>query len=198
MRTLLVATSLLALCLGAAGQARGRGTGLGGVPPLVGGLPGTGAPGSRPFGRGVFPGTRFAHRRTFLGGYAPFAAYPDLIEPYPEAVPQPQVIVIREEREQATPPVPLVQPKLIELPASSEKPRPEATLPTMLVWRNGQHEEVKQYAVIGPFLYDYTKPPTARKISLNNLDLDATLRANSERGGQFLIPNSPSEVTVRF
>ena len=198
MRTPLVTISLLVLCLGAAGQARGRGTGLGGVPPLAGGLPGTGAPGSRPFGRGFLPGARFAHTRSFLGGYAPFAAYPDLVEFYPEAAPQPQVIVIRDEREQATPAVSLVESKLIELPVSNERSRLQPTQPTVLVWRNGQSEEVKQYTISGLFLYDYTKPRASRRISLDELDLDATERANQQRGVQFLIPAGPSEVTVRF
>jgi len=199
VRTLIgITVSLLALAVGAAGQARGRGTGLGGLPPLAGALPGTGAPGSRTFGRGVFRGGRFAHARTFFGGYAPYGLYPDFVDPYPEGVAQPQVVVIRDEREQAMPPALPVQPKLIELPASSEKPQRQATLPTVLVWRNGQREEVKQYAVIGPFLYDYSKPPTPRRISLNDLDLDATRRTNDERGVQFLIPTSPSEVTIRF
>lgn len=195
MRTLLgVAVSLLALGLGAAGQARGMRVGLGSGPQLTGGLPGTGV---RPLGRRSFFGTRFGRARGFLGAYAPFAGYPDVIEPYGDE--GPQVIVIRDERESTPAPAAVMQPKLIELPASQEgKPRPQATVPTVLVWRNGQRQEVKQYAVIGQFLYDYSKPPTPRRISLDDLDLDATLHANSERGVQFLVPTSPSEVTVRF
>ena len=49
-----------------------------------------------------------------------------------------------------------------------------STLPTVLVWRSGRREEVKQYAISGSFLYDYTKPRASRRISLDELDLDAT------------------------
>jgi hypothetical protein len=121
------------------------------------------------------------------------------MEPYAEEDPQPQFIVIREEREQAPTPPPVVQPKLIEIPASAQgKSNPEPTVPTVLVLRNGQQEEVKRYSVIGQFLYDYTKPPSPRRIALDDLDLDATDRANQQRGVRFLVPTSPSEVTVRF
>ena len=125
-------------------------------------------------------------------------AYADFPEFYIAEASQPQVVVLREEREQTPAAISVVQPKLIELPASSEKPRPQVALPTVLVWRSGQREEVKQYAVNGSFLYDYTRPRAARRISLDDLDLGATEFANQQRGVQFLIPASPSEVTVRF
>ena len=192
MRTLVgIVVSLLALGLGAAGQVRGGG--LGGIPPLSRGLPATGV---RSLGRGFFSGSRFAHRRSFWPGYA--IGYADFGEPYVEEAPQPQVIVLREERDYAPAPASVVQPKLIELPASADKARPEAAPPTVLVWRNGQRDEVRQYAVIGSFLYDYTRPRAARRIALDDLDLDASEHANQQRGVQFLIPASPSEVTVRF
>jgi hypothetical protein len=190
-----VAISILLLGLGAAGQARGMGTGLGGVPPLAGGLPGTGAP---RLSGGFFPPARFA-RRHFGLGLGGFWGYAGLVEPYAEEGPQPQFIVIREEREQAPTPPAVVQPKLIEIPVSAQgKSKPEPTEPTVLVLRNGQQEEVKRYSVVGQFLYDYTNPPGPRRISLSDLDLEATERANSQHGVQFLLPASPSQVTVHF
>ena len=84
------------------------------------------------------------------------------------------------------------------MPAWVEKVWPQPTPPTVLVWRSGQHEEVREYAISGAFLYDYSKPRASRRISLDDLDLDATERANQQRGVPFLIPASPSEVTVRF
>jgi len=92
----------------------------------------------------------------------------------------------------------VVEPKLIEVPAAVEKTPRQPSLPTVLVWRNGQREEVQEYAISGAFLYDYSKPRASRRISLDDLDLEATERANQQRGVQFLIPASPSEVTVRF
>jgi len=187
-RLMAIAASLLALTLGVAGQPRGGG--LGSIPGLPGGLPGTGV---RGMGRGFFPGGRNRFGRGFWPWYG--VGYADFDEPYVEEVPQPPVIV---ERELVPAPARSVQPKLIEVPGSVEKARAEAAMPTVLVWRNGGREEVKQYAVIGSFLYDYSKPRAARRIPLDQLDLEASERANQQRGVQLLIPASPSEVTVRF
>lgn len=184
-----IVAGLLALGLGAAAQPRGGGRG--GIPPLAPGLPRAGV---RPIGRGFFPRARFGYRRGFWPWYG--VGYADFEEPYFEEPPRPQVNVADEERDHT--PASVMQPKLIELPASVEKTPPRPALPTVLVWRNGQREEVKEYAIAGSFLYDYTKPRASRRIPLDDLDLDATASANQQRGVQFLIPAGPSEVTVRF
>jgi len=174
-----VAVSLLALVLGAAGQSRGGG--------LRGGGFGVRAP-----GRGFSSAGRFDQRRGFWPWYG--LGYADYSEPYYEA-PPPQVFP--PPFPELVAPVAVVQPKLIEVPGSVDK-APQPTQPTVLVFRNGQREDVKEYAMSGPYLYDYTKPRAARRISVDDLDLEATERANQQRGVQFLIPTSPSEVTVRF
>jgi len=193
-----IAVSFLVLALVPASQARGgfRGIGPGGtrfgtLPPLTGGLPGTGI---RPLGRGFSRG-RFGFREGFWPWYG--WGYADFDEPYLEEGRQPPVVVLREEP-QARPAAHVVEPKLIEVPAAVEKTPRQPSLPTVLVWRNGQREEVQEYAISGAFLYDYSKPRASRRISLDDLDLEATERANQQRGVQFLIPASPSEVTVRF
>jgi hypothetical protein len=99
--------------------------------------------------------------------------------------------------ERVAPPA-VMQPKLVELPETVRKTPAQPSLPTVLVWRNGEREEIQQYTIAGAFLYDYSKPRASRKIPLDDLDLDATERANQQRGVQVLIPSSPSEVTVRF
>lgn len=173
-----ITVSVLALALGAAAQPRGGGwRGLSGT-----GVGSLGRAGGRPgYGRNVWP--------WYGAGYADFS------QPYYEEAPPPQVLPPIPEP--ALPP-PTVQPKLIELPAVIQKAPAQPALPTVLVWRNGQQEEVKQYTISGPFLYDYTKPRAARRVALDDLDLDATERANQRRGVQFLMPSSPSEVTVQF
>ena len=200
MRTLpAIAVSLLVLVLVPASQARGgfRGIGSGGarfgtLPPLSGGLPGTGI---RPFGRG-FSRERFGFREGFWPWYG--WGYGDFDEPYLEESPRPPVILLRDDAQARSAPAHVVEPKLIEVPATVEKTPRQPSLPTVLVWRNGQREEVKEYAISGAFLYDYSKPRASRRISLDELDLEATERANQQRGVQFLIPASPTEVTVRF
>jgi len=186
-RLMAIAVSILALTVGVAGQPRGGG--LGSIPTLPGGLPGTGV---RGMGRGFFPGGRNRFGRGFWPWYG--VGYADFDEPYVEEVPQPPVIM---ERGRVPAPARLVQPKLIEVPGSVEKAR-QPIQSTVLVLRNGQREEVKEYAISGPYLYDYSKPRASRRIPLDDLDLDATERANQLRGVQLLIPASPSEVTVQF
>ena len=171
-----ITVSALALTLGAAGQPRG------------GGWRGLTGPVARPVGR---PGGRLGYGRNIWPWYG--VGYADSSEPYYEEAPLPQVLPPIPE-----PVSPPVQPKLIELPAVVQKTPAQPALPTVLVWRNGQQEEVRQYTISGPFLYDYTKPRAARRVALDDLDLDATERANQRRGVPFLLPSSPSEVTVQF
>jgi len=203
---LLLSASLLALVVCPVAQARGGGVGRGGfagigrggarfgtLPPLTGGLPGARV---RLVGRGFSHGSRFEHRQGYGLGYG-YWGYGDYGEPYVEDR-QAQVIVLRDEQVSKPAPAHVVEPKLIEVPGSVEKARPQPTLPTVLVWRSGQREDVREYAISGAFLYDYSKPRASRRIPLDDLDLEATERANHERGVQFLIPASPGEVTVRF
>lgn len=205
VRTLLaISASLLALAVCLPCQARGgfgggvgiHGGGLGripplgNIPPLVGGLPGTGF---RPFGRGFSRG-RFRYGE----GFWPWWGYAYLDDgTYMEQGSQPPVVIFRDEPQARPAPAHVVEPKLIEVPGSVEKAR-QLTPPTVLVLRNGQREEVKEYAISGQYLYDYSKPRASRRIALDDLDLEATERANQQRGVQFLIPANPNEVTVRF
>lgn len=67
-----------------------------------------------------------------------------------------------------------------------ETPRP----PTTLVFKDGHEVEVDNYAVVGPTLFDLT-PGHARRVSLADLDLEATRRVNDDRGVVFEVPSSP-------
>jgi hypothetical protein len=66
-------------------------------------------------------------------------------------------------------------------------PLPE---PTLLVFRDGRKVEVGNYAIIGATLFDLT-PGHARKIALDDLDLDATRKQNDDRGIIFQLPATP-------
>lgn len=77
----------------------------------------------------------------------------------------------------------------------TEEPRPEresATTEddsprTLLVFKDGRQMEVSNYAIMGSTLYLFAGDH--RKISLADLDLDATRRANDDRGVEFRVPN---------
>lgn len=93
------------------------------------------------------------------------------------------------------------QPSVWEAPAA--KPSQPATrsytssapapmLPaTVLVYKDGRTVEVHNYAIIGQTLWNLSEQ-MARKIPLADLDLDATAKANDDRGVAFKIPGSPN------
>jgi hypothetical protein len=63
--------------------------------------------------------------------------------------------------------------------------------PTVLVFRNGHHQEVTNYAIMGDTLYSFDEG--RKKIALAELDIPATIKANDERGLEFRVPPSPSK-----
>jgi hypothetical protein len=61
--------------------------------------------------------------------------------------------------------------------------------PTVLVFRDGRHLEIGNYAIQGDLLYNLDgKGP--RKIKLADLDLAKTVQANDERGNEFRLPKN--------
>jgi len=61
--------------------------------------------------------------------------------------------------------------------------------PTVLVFRDGHKQEVKNYAIVGQMLWDFSAKGT-RKIPLADLDLDTTRKLNDDRGVDFVLPKS--------
>ena len=60
---------------------------------------------------------------------------------------------------------------------------------TVLVFRDQHQREIHNYAIVGQTLWNFT-PQRAEKISLAELDLPATSKANDDRGVDFRIPRS--------
>lgn len=58
---------------------------------------------------------------------------------------------------------------------------------TLLVFKDGRHVEVQNYAIVGDMLYDMT-PGHSHKVLLADLDLDATTKQNDQRGIDFRLP----------
>lgn len=61
--------------------------------------------------------------------------------------------------------------------------------PTLLVFKDGHKVEVTNYAIVGATLFDLT-PGHARKVTLADLDLEATRKQNDDRGVNFQLPQS--------
>lgn len=73
-------------------------------------------------------------------------------------------------------------------PASAPASQPAADQePTVLVFSDGHRLEVRNYVIVGNNLYDFANG-RRRTISLSDLDLPATYRANEERGNDFHLP----------
>jgi len=59
---------------------------------------------------------------------------------------------------------------------------------TVLVFRDKHQEEVENYAILGDTLWNFA-PGHTQKISLEDLDLAATKKANEDRGMTFRLPS---------
>lgn len=75
-------------------------------------------------------------------------------------------------------------------PAPAPQPAPEPTeaAATLLVFRDGHHLEVSNYAIMGNTLFILT--PERKKIPLADLDLQATAQQNDDRGVDFKVPST--------
>src|SRR5207302_7592356 len=86
-----------------------------------------------------------------------------------------------------SPPVASARPAAAASPAAPIIPlAPEP--PTVLVFKDGHHLEIGNYAIVGETLYNMSGDYRSFKISLALLDLDATVKANEERGLEFHLP----------
>lgn len=59
---------------------------------------------------------------------------------------------------------------------------------TVLIFKDGFQREVSNYAIMGQYVYVFSGD--RRKIPLSEIDVDATKKANEDRGNEFSIPGS--------
>jgi hypothetical protein len=78
-----------------------------------------------------------------------------------------------------------------ETAKAEEKPE-EQEPATVLVFKDGHHQEVGSYAITGDVLYDLGRG-RARKILLADLDLAATTKLNDQLGNDFRLPSRPPQ-----
>ncbi|MGE5111486.1 MAG: hypothetical protein ACM3JB_11550 [Acidobacteriaceae bacterium] len=154
------------------------------------------------FGRGFHHGNRFG---TVIFPYS-FGYYDDFYgERYPDVVEQPApVVVVRDER-QTTPPAPQVQiapadPKLIDVP-EIQIPRTGALARTpsaIFILADGRRLEAQNYTVTDTQLTLKEAYRPAVQIPLDQLNLQATLNENHQRGLDLQLPESRSEILLGF
>jgi hypothetical protein len=79
------------------------------------------------------------------------------------------------------------------VPATRPEQAPAADQPeTLLVFKDGHKVGVQNYAILGDTLYDIT-PGHSRKVVIADLDLEATVKENDQRGIDFRLPLHPKE-----
>jgi len=81
------------------------------------------------------------------------------------------------------------RPHAVQSDASAVDPNPPQAA-TLLIFKDGRQLEIGNYAIIGATLFDLT-PGHSRKLALADLDLEATLKENDNRGVTFQIPSAP-------
>jgi hypothetical protein len=75
-------------------------------------------------------------------------------------------------------------------PVSPAAPAIAVQPATILIFKDGHRQEVGNYAIVGPNLFDLT-PGHRMKIALSDLDLAATQKANDDEGNDFQLPQNP-------
>lgn len=76
--------------------------------------------------------------------------------------------------------------KTVAQPEPPPPPRPQPL--TVLIFRDGHKIEIQNYAISGTTLFNLSENGP-HQVSLADLDLDATMKANNERGISFHLPN---------
>jgi hypothetical protein len=66
---------------------------------------------------------------------------------------------------------------------------PSVATPTVLIFKDGHHMEIQNYAIVGQTLW-VLDDRNSSKISLTDLDIDATQKENRARGLRFVPPSS--------
>ncbi len=74
-----------------------------------------------------------------------------------------------------------------EASASQAESTSELPTPTLLIFRDKHTQEVQNYAVVGGTLWIFGEQ-RATKLPLSSLDVDATTKANDDRGVDFQVP----------
>lgn len=79
-----------------------------------------------------------------------------------------------------------------ETPEVTEQPEPQPVdekpgPPTILVFRDGRQQEIQNYAILGDKLIVLSED-RAKRIPLEELDVDATTKVNEEQGVDFRLP----------
>jgi hypothetical protein len=97
--------------------------------------------------------------------------------------------------------MPVADPKLIEIPESTVRAAikaPDRTVSTVFVLADGRRIESQNYTVTDSILTIKESHHPALQIPLDQVNVEATLAANRERGLDLQLPESKSEILISF
>src|SRR5579859_1729148 len=80
-------------------------------------------------------------------------------------------------------------PRRSDASAANTNPGDPILPPTVLVFRDQRRQEIRNYAIVGQTLWSFG-PQRTEKIALADLNLEATAKANDDRGVSFRLPAS--------
>ncbi|MGA2373302.1 MAG: hypothetical protein ACLPPV_09460 [Candidatus Korobacteraceae bacterium] len=163
--------------------------------------------GTHPGGGHGFPnGDRrgYGRYRNYGSYYAPYYPYwdggwdlPDSYEP-PQQGASPPVIVMQSRDDSRSQPARIPEsPKLIELPDSKDAAPPKPDVPALFVFANGKQLEARRYTIT-PDSLRVEIDRQQRTIPLGELNLEATIAANRERGIDLKVPTDGSQIFLGF
>jgi hypothetical protein len=210
---LIVSTALLQAQRPSGG---GHGNAMPGVSSHVGAAPNSAVHSSSGHGQstviigGPFPGHMDGHRfgRPFRRGYGNVWPWPypywgddyygdDSYYLQPVNAPPPAASPVVEYREPARPAPPPEPPKMTEITLSKEAAPAKPQPPAVFVLTDGERLESHEYLLTASALsIDIGRQQ--RIIPVNNLNIDATLAANHERGIELFIPRNSGTVFLGF
>jgi len=189
---------LLSVALLGTGAAQAQRGGIG-----FGGRPGFGHP-------GVIGGWKVGGR---FGGYANRFGFPFL--PYwyndvyaggwyndvyagPATAEAPPMVVIEREPRAPEPALstPAPKPQIIEVPGSERGPMQPPPAVTFVL-NNGKRIKLQRYTLTSDYLF-FTAAGRPQRIARPELNADATVAANRERGIPFVFPSEQNEISLGF
>ncbi len=90
--------------------------------------------------------------------------------------------------------------KLIELPAGGApgKSAPAERRPVVFLLASGTRVEAMRYTITGEHLYIYKDRRSSQRISLDDVNIAATVEANRQNGVELRFPSGPNEIFLSF
>ena len=97
----------------------------------------------------------------------------------------------------AAPPVPPAKAQVIEIPAAANSPTAKPLPPAIFILASGERREASRFVLTSNNL-SVNVNRRQRTIPIDQLDLDATLAANHERGIELRVPSDHNEISLSF